>query len=102
MGIFEALACWIRWLAGTMRKVIVESVEFVLDAILGAVNVVLGLLPQDPTGGIPDDGIVNNALDWANYLLPIGPLFAEFTLIMTAWILYRLYQWLLGFAKADV
>ncbi len=102
MGIFESLACWIRWLAGTIRNVILESVEFILTIILGAVNAVLSLLPQDPTGGIPKGGLMNNALDWANYLLPIGPLFAEFSLIMVAWILYRVYQWLLGFAKADI
>jgi hypothetical protein len=36
-----------------------------------------------------------------NYIVPMGAIMVEFGVLMAAWIIYRVLQWALAFAKAD-
>ncbi len=99
MGIFDALACWIRWLAGAIKTVVVEGFELVLDVIIGTINLFLTLLPKDP--GASAEMIDSQIIMAFNYVVPMGLIMAEFGFLMGAWIAYRIYQWLLAWGKVD-
>lgn len=99
MGIFEALRCWIGWLAKTLYYYMIEAVEFVLDAIALAINAVISILPSVERPNI--DSIDGGILGMINYVIPLGVIFGWCTLIMICWVLYRLYQWLLAWGKVD-
>ncbi len=97
MEIFDALRCWIRWLAGMFYYYMVEAVEVVLDALALAVNAVLFLLPQVAFDEPDVDSGIVGAL---NYIVPVGYFVNMFGLIMVAWVVYRIYQWILKWGKA--
>lgn len=97
MGWLETIVCWIKWAVQTAWSYGVDAFELVLSVLINAANVALALLPTAELGGEPN--IQNGVLGLFNYVLPVGPLMAEFTLLMTCWILYRVYQWLLKWAK---
>jgi hypothetical protein len=97
-GLFEFLICWFKWAVITTWSYAVDAFTLILTAVIAVVNLFLALLPhvalEEPS---LDSGLVGHL----NYFIPFGPLMAEFGVIMVAWIIYRIYQWLLKFAKAD-
>lgn len=99
MGIFDALACWIRWLAGAIKKVVVEGVELILEVVIGMINLFLTLLPNDP--GASADMVDSQIVKAFNYVVPMPLIMAEFGFFIGAWIAYRIYQWLLAWGKVD-
>ncbi|WP_152670821.1 hypothetical protein [Rubrobacter aplysinae] len=76
----------------------VDGIEFITDAIIGAIAAVLSLLPQHELGNPLDN---NRVLGAVNYFLPLGIVTAGFSGIMTAWIAYRVYQWLVATANVE-
>ncbi len=101
MSFFEALwttmGCWIAWLVCAMKVAVIESCEFVLTAIVLAINVMLLVLP---TFALEEPKMDSGVVGFLNYFIPLTMLTASFTAIMTAWILYRIFQWALKWAKA--
>lgn len=95
---WDALRCWIQWLAKTLYYYMVEAGEFFIDALGAIVNAVLWLLP---TVALPDPNVDSGVLAALNYVLPISLLTGVFSAIMLAWILYRVYQWVLRWGKAE-
>lgn len=98
MGWLDSIICTIRWAVAQIGNVMLEVVEFILTALIVAVNAVVSLLPNDPTG---EASAPSGAIAIFNYFIPMGAIVGQFSLVMTAWILYRLYQWLLRWAKAE-
>lgn len=98
MGIFESLACWIRWLAAELYYYMVEAVEFVLDALLAVVGLLIALLPRV---ALERPDLDQTVLGIVNYVIPVGEILVAFGVIMMAWIIYRIYQIMLRWAKAD-
>ncbi len=94
---FDALRCWIAWLANMIYYYIVESAAFILTMLAGVANLLLGLLPTFAIGRPQLDGPVVGLL---NYIVPVGSIVTAFGVLMACWILYRLYQWALKWAKA--
>lgn len=95
----ETIICMVKWAVHAVGQTMLTVLDFVLTALIVAVNAVVWLLPSDPTGeGQPLDG---GMLGTLNYFIPLGIIVSQFGLIMVAWILYRIYQWLLRFAKAE-
>lgn len=96
MSIVDLVICYVTWAVVTLYSYMLDAFKVVLHGLFFAVNAVLWLLPHvafdDPQ---MDGGVVG----FLNYVLPLGALIAEFTAIMFAWILYRLYEWLLRWGK---
>jgi hypothetical protein len=87
-----------KWLAVTVWSYGLDALELVLGVLIQAVNVALGVLPNAALEKPQlDSGLVANL----NYFIPFGPLLAEFAIIMVAWVFYRIYQYLLRWARAD-
>lgn len=96
---WDWLVCWIIWAVKTMGSIITDVFTLVIGAIIQAANVALGLLPTFSVGTPTlDGGLIGNL----NYFIPFGPLLVEFSAFIGAWILYRIYQYVLKWAKADV
>ncbi len=96
---FDSLVCWIRWSVKTAGSYMVDAIEFVIDAIAFVINGVLSLLPNDPRGS--GEVVQPAVLGLFNYIVPMGAIMVEFGVLMAAWIIYRVLQWALAFAKAD-
>lgn len=98
-SVIDTLVCWIRWAVKTAASYGLDAIEFIFDVFVEALNVMASVLPSDSVdgSGTIDGGI----LGAVNYVIPLGGITAQFSLLMTAWIAYRVYQWLLGFAKMD-
>lgn len=95
----DTIICWIKWAVHAVGQTMLTVVDLILSALILAVNAIVWLLPNDPTGeaGSIDGGI----LGALNYFVPVGFIVGQFGVIMIAWMLYRLYQWLLRWAKAE-
>lgn len=93
------IICLVKWAVHAVGQTILAVVDVICTALIIAVNAIVSLLPNDPTqgGGLSSSGI----LGMFNYVVPLGSIMSEFTLVMTAWILHRIYQWLLRWAKAE-
>jgi hypothetical protein len=77
----------------------VDAMEFVIDTIAVVINGILSLLPDDPRGS--GETVQPAVLGLFNYIVPMGVIMTEFGVLMAAWIVYRVLQWALTFAKAD-
>lgn len=95
---WEALKCWIRWLAKTIYYYGIEAVEFVLDAIAAVINLLLGFLPQ---AALPDTNLDSGVIGMLNYIVPLDFIVGFSGVVMAAWIVYRIYQWALKWGKVD-
>lgn len=95
-SIIDTLVCYLTWLGNYMYYAVVEAIEFVLDAFLGIIAVILSILP---TADLGDPNLDGGALGTLNYFLPVSLMVTTFSTIMTAWIIYLIYQWMLKWAK---
>jgi len=98
VGIFEALKCWITWLAKSIYYYMVEGVELVIDALAAAANVILGILPSV---ALPEPELDSGVVGMINFFVPIEVFLSVALAIMVAWVLYRIYVWGLRWAKAE-
>lgn len=94
----DALVCWIKWAAQSTVSYAVDALEFVLNVLATAVNLALSLLP---TFAIPPVSVDSGIVGFLNYVLPVSTLFYEFSVLIAAWIVYRIYQWVLAWGKVD-
>jgi hypothetical protein len=97
MGIFDSLSCWIAWLATTVKSYGIDAVELVITALISAANVFLALLP---TFAIDNPQLDTGVVGLLNYVVNVNAILGWFGVLMGCWILYRLYQWALKWAKA--
>jgi hypothetical protein len=98
MNLIETIVCYIRWLVVTVWSYGLDALELVLGVLINAANSALAILPN---AAMESPTLESGLVAQLNYFLPFGPLLAEFGIVMVAWIFYRLYQYLLRWAKAD-
>ncbi len=98
MGIFDALKCWITWLAKSVYYYGVEGAELILDSFAAVANVLLAVLP---TVALPAPDLDGGIVGFINYFVPVDVLLLVATAVMTAWVLYRNSQWGMRCAKAQ-
>lgn len=96
----DRIVCLVKWAVHAIGQTILDVLDFLLSVVIQAVNIAISILPNDPTN-TDGDAIGGGVLGTLNYFVPLGVIVGQFGLIMTAWILYRLFQWLLRWAKAE-
>lgn len=98
LTLIEVVICYVKWAVLSVWSYGVDAFELVLDIFAAIVNAMLLILPNavldEPA---LDSGLMGNI----NYFIPFGLLVAEFSTIMMAWIIYRLYQWVLRWGKVE-
>lgn len=94
----DTIICLVQWAVHAIGQTILSVLDFVISALIIAVNAIVVLLPNDPTDEAQAPG---GPLGMLNYFIPMEFIVSQFGLLMTAWIIYRLYQWLLRWAKAE-
>jgi hypothetical protein len=92
----ETLWCWLGYIVAMMRYSVIEALDFVVDALLLPVILLLGLLP---TFTLDEPQLDEGPVGWIAYFIPIGSILVGFTAIMTCWILYRLVVVILRWTK---
>lgn len=95
----ETIICWIKWAVHAVGQTMLTVLDFVLSVLIVAVNAVIFFLPKDLTK--PSGDLDGGMLGTLNYFVPLGIIVGQFGFIMVAWIIYRIYQWLLRWAKAE-
>jgi len=98
VNLIETIICYIKWLVVTVWSYGVDVLEMILDVLLGAVGLALSVLP---TAELESPSLESGLVGQLNYFIPFGPLMVEFGVVMVAWVVYRLYQYLIRWAKAD-
>ncbi len=94
----ESIICIVKWAVHAVGQTMLSVVDFLLTVLIGAVNLLVVLLPNDPT---KEPKAIGGALGVLNYFVPMEFIVGQFGVLMVAWILYRLYAWLLRWAKAE-
>ena len=94
----NSIWCMVRWAVHEIGQTILTVIDFILTIFIVSVNAVVSLLPNDPTDAPHPIG---GALGMLNYFIPMEFIVSQFGLLMTAWILYRVYAWVLRWAKAE-
>ena len=94
----DTVICLVKWAVHAIGQTMLTVLDFVLSALIIAVNAIVAFLPNDPTSAPQSIG---GPLGMLNYFIPMEFIVGQFGLLMVAWILYRLYEWLLRWAKAE-
>jgi hypothetical protein len=94
----ETVICLVKWAVHTIGQTVLTVVDFIATALIIAVNAIVAFLPNDPSES-PDP--IGGPLGMLNYFIPMEFIVGNFGLLMVAWVLYRLYEWLLRWAKAE-
>lgn len=90
--------CYIEWAVISMWSYFIDTVKLMLSVLITAVNLALSVLP---TAAIEEVNVEESLIGKINYFIPIPELMAEFTIVMIAWIVYRIWQYLLRWGRAD-
>lgn len=89
--LFDTLVCWLIWMVKAGIWAMIQTFNLVLKAFAAVINGFISLLP-DMLLERPqlDQGLFGSI----NFFLPIGPLLAEFGIIMGCWAAYKAYRYL--------
>lgn len=98
MDIFDSLACWIAWLAQEMWFYFVETLEALLDVLVAVANAIFSVLP---TVDLPEPSADGGVVGALNYVVPVDVYLVTATTIISAWIIYKIVEWGLRWAKAE-
>lgn len=88
-SIFTKILCAITNIAWWVADLVVMLVNVLLATLGAAVAAVLGLLPDMPA---PPGGLSSTILQWVNWMFPVGPLVAMFSVYFALYIAARLFM----------
>jgi hypothetical protein len=98
MELIDTVICYITWAVQTVVSYAVDAVEFMLMVLISAANLALSILP---TAALDTPNVEASLIGKINYFIPLPELMLEFSVVMFAWIVYRILQYFLRWAKAD-
>lgn len=95
----QDLICWLKWAVHALAQTFLDALDFLLTGAVLLVNLALAVLPAAAVART--DPLDGKMLGTLNYFIPIGMIVSQLGVFIVAWGLYRFYQWLIRFAKAE-